>query len=274
MNKKNRSVIIISATSDIGIEMCKKWRTNGWDIYGTYRTSSQNVKNMEDIGVKMVHCDLSNNESINSACSKLRDLCSSWDTLIIAVGDQEPVGSFLKSDFTEWEKGVHVNFLKQMQVVHELLPFRNTDAPNGPCVLLFAGAGTSNAPVNYSAYIVSKIALIKMCELLDAEIPDTRFSIIGPGWVKTKIHNATLKVGEERAGLNYLRTLEKLEGNECSPMNSILDCFEWIIDSPREIVSGRNFSVVFDAWGTEKLTKRLSEDRDMYKLRRLGNDWK
>ena len=46
-----------------------------------------------------------------------------------------------------------------------------------------------------------------------------------------------------------------------------------MIDSPHELISGRDFTVTFDKWGTEELAKRLDEEPDMYKLRRYGNDW-
>ena len=44
-----------------------------------------------------------------------------------------------------------------------------------------------------------------MCELLDAEIHDTAFTILGPGWVNTKIHQSTL-ANKHKAGENYKKT--------------------------------------------------------------------
>jgi len=185
---------------------------------------------------------------------------------------QHPVGAFLECDFDEWEESVKVNFTSHLRIIHGLLPSRHLNSALGPCVLFFAGGGTNSAPVNYSAYTISKIALIKMCELLDAEISDTRFVIVGPGWVRTKIHKSTLRAGI-RAGTNYQRTIEKLARDEFTSMELVLDCCDWLIDSPRELVSGRNFSVVFDKWGTKELEERLLQEPHMYKLRRYGNDW-
>ena len=152
-----------------------------------------------------------------------------------------------------------------------MLPTRRHGSSFEPCVLFFAGGSTNNATVNYSAYTISKIALIKMCELLDAEVPDIKFTIIGPGWVKTKIHEATLRA-KEKAGNNYKKTIEKLSGNECTPMEAVLDCCDWLIKAPREVISGRNFSAVFDKWGSEELVKMLKQNINIYKLRRFGND--
>jgi NAD(P)-dependent dehydrogenase (short-subunit alcohol dehydrogenase family) len=62
-----------------------------------------------------------------------------------------------------------------------------------PSVVFFSGAGTNGPAPSYSAYCASKILLIKMCELLDSETPDASFFIIGPGMVRTKIHEQTLR---------------------------------------------------------------------------------
>lgn len=265
-------VIVISASSDIGAALCKRWVPKGWTVIGTYRNDSAEVERLRNIGVHLVRCDLMDRISVVGAIGQLIECAPDWDVLVMAPGAQEPVGPFIKCDFDEWAASNDVNFVNQMRVVHALLPVRNPGNVLGPCVLFFAGGGANNAVVNYSAYTVSKIALIKMCELLDAEIPDTRFAIIGPGWVKTKIHQATLEAGETYAGANYQRTLCKLASEECTPMNDVLDSCDWVISMPRVVVSGRNFSTVYDRWGTEELAELLRKDPNLYKLRRYGNE--
>jgi len=264
--------VIVSISSDIGYALAKRWRQRGMEVCGTYRTPSALVDDLEGCGVKTFHCDMANASSVRNACASLRLASSQWDYLVLCPGALGPVGTFSDDDFARWEESLEVNFTRQIQIVHELLPSRNKKGKRPAVVLFFAGGGINNATVNYSAYTVSKIALIKMCELLDAEVPDTNFVILGPGWVKTKIHQATLDAGK-KAGANYQKTVTKLAGDECTPMEKILDCCDWIIKADRKIVSGRNFSVVFDKWGSLPLIKKLAEDPNMYKLRRHGNDW-
>lgn len=271
MIEKEQTAIIISASSDIGSAMARRWRKKAWNVLGTYRKKSNTTAELSEIGVELIHCDLSDNGSVQKACLELRNLCPLWDNLILSAGSQEPIGPFMSCNFDNWADSIQVNFTNQLRIVKELLPNRNTNNILGPCVLFFAGGGTNNATKNYSAYTISKIALIKMCELLDAEISDTRFAIVGPGWVKTKIHETTIKAGI-RAGENYEKTKHKLSSNECTSMNEVLDCCDWLIHSPRDVISGRNFSVAFDMWGTEELSRKLIDDFNMYKLRRHGND--
>ena len=272
MSRKKQSVIIISISSDIGTAMAKRWLKRGWDVYGTYRTKCRSVDELLDCGVILFECDLSNLRSVDHTCLELNELSLNWDILVLATGTQEPIGLFTDCDFDEWANSIQVNFTNQLRIVKRLIPARNMDNTLGPCVLFFAGGGTNAATANYSAYTISKIALIKMCELLDAEIPDVRFIIVGPGWVKTKIHQATLEAGE-RAGDNYEKTNFLLNNDESTPMKYVLDCCDWLINSPREVVSGRNFSTVFDKWDTKELSEKLMSDSDMYKLRRYGNEF-
>ena len=250
MTKKKCSAIIISVSSDIGSAMARRWKDRGWNVFGTYRTPSPEVDQLRHLGIRIFHCDLLDIQSVDS----LQSICLDWDVLVICPGTLDPVDSFVDCCFDEWEKSLTVNFTRQMRILHTMLPLRRSGSGFDNCVLFFAGGGVNSAPINSSAYTASKIALMKMCELLDAEIPDTRFAIVGPGWVDTKIH----KIRPRDINL--------------TPMDKVLDCCDWVIDSPREVVGGRNFSVAFDNWGTRQLAEMLIEYPDMYKLRRCGND--
>jgi len=272
MAQKPKKAIIVSISSDIGHAMALRWQKAGHQVCGTYRTKSDSLEALTQKGIKTFQCDLASTEDVIKTCQAITETFGDWDTLVLCPGAQEPVGAFLEVDFDDWATSIEVNFTNQLRFVHALLPTRRVSEGSTPSVLFFAGGGTNNAPVNYSAYIISKIGLMKMTELLDAEVPDTNFTILGPGWVKTKIHNATLEAGA-RAGSNYERTLEKLKSKELTPMEDVLDCCDWLVTSDRELVGGRNFSVVFDAWGEEKLNAKLKQDKDLYKLRRAGNDF-
>lgn len=264
--------IIISASSDIGVELCKEWHEYGWSIAGTFRTASPALEDLKNF-VELHHCDLRSVESVERCCLELKK--EPWDALVFAPGNLEPIGDFKEVDFDKWEEGIQVNLLRQLRILHRLLQKRNlsTTLPQ-PTVLFFAGGGTNNAVLHYSSYTLSKIALIKMCELLDAEIPDTRFVIVGPGVVKTKIHEPTLKYGATLAKTSYQKTVDRLQKDECTPMKEVIKCCSWLIKTPCRAVRGRNFSTASDKWGTKDLEKMLEKDGDMYKLRRHGNSWK
>ena len=268
---KNHHKIIISISSDIGFYLAKDWLNLGVQVSGTYRTWSNKCDELVKLGAKLIECDLGDIKSIDNSIRELNKN-NKWDDLIVATGSQEPIGNFSDCNIEAWSNSIDVNFISQIRFIHGLLPNRNLEDSCVPSVLMFAGGGTNSATIDYSAYTISKIASIKMIELLDAEINDTTFSILGPGWVKTKIHDATIQ-SKDAAGSNYFKTLEMLEaeGKKCYPMEKVIDCCNWILSSDRELVGGRNFSSVFDPWESDEIEK-IKDNPNNFKLRRFGNE--
>ena len=263
--------LVIGASSDIGNALCDDWIAKNWEVAGTYRTESEMVKRLSTRMSALVQCDLRNSKSVDDACAELNKTMANWDVLVLGPGLQEPAGLFHECDFDEWEESVKVNFTSQLRFLHRLLASRSLQSMCGPTVLFFAGGGVNSAPANYSAYTVSKIALIKMVELLAAELPDVKFLIVGPGWVKTKIHQSILDAGE-RAGVSYERTLQMFKNGSFTPMEKVVKCCNTLISGSREILTGRNFSVAFDHWDDPHLIELLEKNPDIYKLRRYGNN--
>ena len=95
----------------------------------------------------------------------LKKIKFKWDYIFSSVGTSEPISKFFKTKFNNWKNSININFIK-IKIIHSLYSLRSK---NKNSIILMAGGGTNNPFTNYSAYCVSKIALIKMCELLDDE---------------------------------------------------------------------------------------------------------
>ena len=262
--KLKKKIFILSISSDIGYELAVYWINKGHNVYGTFKNFSDKCKILKKKGAELYKLDLKKNTNILNFFKSKKP---KWDWLIVATGTQEPIGNFLNVNDIEWINSIEINFTNQFLFLKKILPYRNKKTPR---VLFFAGGGTNNATVNYSAYTISKIASIKMCELLAAEIKDTIFTILGPGWVKTKIHKSTLlnKKGSEK---NYKKTIQMLNSNKCYPIKKVVEACNWILNQKKELVNGRNFSAVHDPWEDKKIYKIL-KDKNNFKLRRFGNE--
>jgi NAD(P)-dependent dehydrogenase (short-subunit alcohol dehydrogenase family) len=181
----------------------------------------------------------------------------------------EPIGPFLDVDSEAWQDAICANALAPCRLVQSLYPLRRPGQISS--VAFFAGGGTNNPFRNYSAYCLSKILLIKMCELLDDEVPDLKTFILGPGYVRTKIHEETMRASG-KAGFNLDKTRKFLQ-TDGTTMDDIYACLEWCVAQDRSVISGRNISVVHDPWrnGGKSLAAMLAADPNRYKLRRAGN---
>jgi len=262
-------VFILAASSDIGAHLAERYLRAGAEVWGTYRSQSTRVAELEAAGAKMYPLDIASGPSVKMLAATLRDQGFAWDVLVSAAGVLDPIGGFFSTDFDAWEASVITNSTAQLRVLHALYPFRGDRPPAK--VMLFAGGGTNGPFDNYSAYCLGKLLLIKMTELLDSEYPDLQVSVLGTGWVNTKIHQQTLAAGIS-AGVNFQRTQEFLEGNHGhgSSLETVAECIDWCLSSPRSAVGGRNFSLVHDPWRSADLVDDLIADPNRYKLRRLS----
>lgn len=271
-NQSRKNILIIGISSDIGINLAQQYLADGHCVIGTYRSNDFLKTLPSNSELKLLQCDINNPESIKIFCHKYRALALPWDILISSVGTLEPIGRFFNSDFDDWEKSVMTNSTSQLRLLHGIYPERRMGEISQ--VIFFAGGGTNGPFRNYSAYCIAKIALIKMCELLDDETDDLNICAIGTGFVRTKIHQQTLK-NPDNAGNNYNKTMDFLNSkDEGTSMSEIYQCINWCISQGKSIAGGRNFAIVHDPWGKEdsSFADWLQEDTNRFKLRRLGNE--
>ena len=269
---ENKKVVFISAiTSDIGIALAKKYSRDGYIIAGTYRSKKLLPELAQLSDCHLFYCDLKKKQTIYDSIKDFSRLKLHWETFISCASWPPPLRGFFVNDFDEWSQSVHINAIEQLRVLHEISPLRAKGVTSN--VVFFAGPGTNNAVKNFSALTASKIMLIKMCELLDAENEDLNVFIVGPGWTKTKTHELILSdphVSSEK----YKETLHFMQHGQGTSMDDIYNSIRWLSKAGRKVAGGRNFSIVHDCWGTEELKKELTGDIHMYKLRRYRNEWR
>lgn len=266
-----RTALILGITADIGRELGQRLVRDGWKVAGTYRNHIPTDPAYS--AFDLLPCDLDSRESVDRAAQICHERGVIWDLLVVAVGTEEPIGPFFSCRADPWEKGVGINALAPLRFLRGVHDLRR---PGAAHVALFSGSGTNSAAPAYSAYTAAKVFLIKMCELLDAETPDTSFFIIGPGIVRTKIHQQTLDA-PDRSGANHRKVTDFLRSdNPGTSHDDIYECLRWCLAAGKAVVGGRNLSLVHDAWrqrGTA-LAAALACNPNLYKLRRFGNDLK
>ena len=257
--------IILSISSEIGGSLANKLVQKGYEVYGTYNKSTPNLdlssKNLLKLDIK----DYNSKKYLDWVES-----IGEWNLFISCIGSQEPIGKFSSINVEEWVEGIAENSTYQIAALLNALKFRAKEIESN--VIFYAGGGTNSATPFYSAQTLGKISLIKATELLDEEIKDVKFTILGPGWVKTKIHNSTIKA-KLKAGINYEKTIHMLNSpKKLNSIEKVVDDTLKLINLPRDLVSGRNFSSVHDDISKKNLERLKNLDINFYKLRRNLND--
>ena len=265
-----KTVIILSISSDIGNFLANQYLGRCWRVIGTYR-QKENLKGLKENQCELFKVDMTKPQQIKAFISNLKQRRVRWDRLISSVGSLLPAQDFFACDFDQWQESILINAIGPLRLLHGLYPLAQKKAT----VVFFAGGAANGTVVHMSGYAISKIMLTKMTEFIDAEYPQLHICIIGPGWTKTKIHEDILK----NKSVDPAKRLQTKNDLKHKPSTSLFDidaCIEWVCSQPKELTSGRNFSVVYDPWRQDKrqsLVAALKKDVNMYKLRRHGNNF-
>lgn len=261
-----RTVFILGGSADIGRALIQRYLASNDRVVATYRKPGSLADFEGNPRFRSFPLDLDNPATIDAAVSGLAKLGWKWNLFIAASGDLAPIGPFMDIDGNEWLRSVMNNGFIPCVVLQKLYPLRNAEGMVGAA--FFAGGGVNNPFRNYSAYSASKLGLLKMCELLDDEVADLKCFILGPGYTASKLHEATYAAGT-KAGANLQKTLDFVKTPGTS-MDDIFDCLEWCFRQDREVIGGRNISVVHDKWrdGGHELVDALRANPDLFKLRR------
>ncbi len=255
--------------SDIATQLAQRLLDSGTNVIGTYRTWNDQLKGLQERGAELYEVDLLDMNSLTAFVQRLRDSHTAWDAMIIAAGSLEPIGPFMSQEFEAWVDNLALNGISPLRALHALYPLKRENETGK--VILFAGGGTNSPFDNYSAYCLSKIMLIKMAELVHSECDDLDVIVVGTGWVRTKIHQQTLRAAES-AGDNLARTNAFLAGIETNemPIERVVEGIIWCMEAPRDAVGGRNVALSHDPWQSnpETLLHALQADRDLFRLRR------
>ena len=192
-----------------------------------------------------------------------------WDLLLIAVGSVAPVGHWWESTEQEFITCLDSNLILPMTLLQRLWWVRN----EGAYVCWLAGSNPNMIMAGYSAYNISKMAVLKAVEQLDHESPDCTFFALGPGTILTKIHEATLNAGWDNPKLK-----EAMNGAYAVNQKHRLDvaapivytALKWCIRQPKSVIGGRNFCTSdLEKYAAHHLDEELQQDPDMFKLRRM-----
>ena len=262
---KKQKILLFGSTSEICKDLIPKFESRGNDIYRFHRSTS-NYFNSRDNMHRKKHITLSNKTNIKT--QKFDKIFQGWDIAIFFYGDFGEIGKFHKVKYEKWEKSFESNLFIVTKILHRLLFHSNSKKTKS--VITFSGSGTNGPADNYSAYTIGKIALIKLTELIDSEYNDVKIATLGPGWYDSKLHSKTLN-HKKMSGENYKKTVDNIKiTNNKEISDKIYEFIDWFISSKKELVSGRNFSLIHDAWNNKNLNKKLI-DKNIYKLRRNNN---
>ena len=133
------------------------------------------------------------------------------DVLVNAAAIVGPIGPFETCDETEWERTISVNVLGTYEAMRSVIP--TMIALKRGTIINFAGGGAFGARERFSAYSVSKAAVVRLTDAAATELRDHGITVngISPGQVNTEMFDTMVAAGREKVGENGMGRIRAAE---------------------------------------------------------------
>ena len=211
--------------------------------------------------------DISSAKEVNTLYKEFRESGLTLHALINAAGVQPPIGAFEQLDPEDWDRNLSINLSGTVNMIRGALPFFKSS--EGGKIINFSGGGATSSRPNFSAYAVSKTAVVRLTEILAEELSEYKIDVnaVAPGAINTGMLDEIIEAGA-RAGDEHERARKrKSEGGD--PIERIVDLCRFLISSESNGITGKLLSAIWDDYKSTAFLKRLKEDPDFCTLRRI-----
>lgn len=274
---KDKIIVITGGSMGIGLAVAKHVALEGATVILVARNESDLLKanksliqltNRTHYTYKM---DVSNWEEVSSFAEIVEIEWGNIDGLVNCAGVHGPIGATITLNPNDMLKAIQINL---MGTIHMSVALSNLFNHNHrKKIVNFSGGGAVAPFPNYSAYAVSKAAVVRYTENLAIEMKEYDFDIncIAPGFVATRLHDQTLSEGELVVGKEYYeRTINQLKEGAVPPEKAA-ELTSFLLSDKSDGITGKLISAVWDDWKNEEFQELLKVDKDFATLRRIDN---
>ena len=234
---------------------------NNFDLMADRLINNQNLS--------FYKLDISDKNSVNTFYNDLNKIGGDIFALINAAGVQSPIGKFINSDYNDWIINLSNNFLGTVNMIRGFL--FNSNNKSKRKIINFSGGGATSSRPNFSAYAVSKTAIVKFTEILADEIADQNIDInaIAPGAVNTNMLDEVL-AAKSLAGEEYALATKRKKSGGVSPKKAV-DLCQFLLSDDANGVTGKLISAIWDDYRDPNFLVRLKTDPEFCCLRRIDS---
>jgi NAD(P)-dependent dehydrogenase (short-subunit alcohol dehydrogenase family) len=218
-----KNILIIGASSDIGLEICKLANADGHNIYATSRddASANNFDNFIQLDP-------------NKSLDVLDDLPEDIDGLVYCPGTIN-LRSLQRLTLEDIKNEMEVNFYGAFNIIKKVLP--NLKKNDGASVVLFSTVAVKTGMPMHSSIAAAKGALEGLAKSLAAELaPRVAINCLAPSIVDTKLAANILSTDERKqasADRHPLKTIGSI--------NSIANSAYFLLQAKENWISGQIF---------------------------------
>ena len=270
---KNRTIAIAGGSLGIGFAIAKRCVEEGAQVILGARTEADLERAVTELDAiagenHQYVVDVSQIDQVEKFASFCKPFGLSG--LVNCAALLGPIGKTSEINLSLFAQTVQINFLG---TVNTCVTFAKIMKGTVRKKIVNLSGGGAVAPfLNFSAYASSKAAVVRFSENFAREHADEiDLNCIAPGFIKTRIHEETLKSSPDTVGRQYYeRTIREIEAGGTS-IDFTTELAVFLLSDQSNGITGKLISAPFDAWRTAEFQERLRQDADLASLRRIDD---
>ena len=199
------TVLITGASRGLGLEFCKQYAAEGWQVLAVAETRRRPANWPIFLKCRVFPLDVSDFAQIDNLAAQLQD--TAIDVLINNAGVYGgPHHGFGQLDYTAWTRTLTVNTQAPVKMAEAFLPhLKRGDKKLLVSISSQMGSIADNSSGGSILYRTSKAALNAAMKSIAIDLKDQGIGVLvlHPGWVKTDMGgpNALIDAQESVAGM-------------------------------------------------------------------------
>ena len=203
------TVLITGANRGLGLEFCKQYADEGWDVLACCRNPETADKLADIPQVRVLPLDVSDFAQIDKLAAQLQD--TAIDVLINNAGiyGDSPRRSFGQLDYAAWTQTLTINTQAPVKMAEAFLPhLQRGDKKMLVSISSQMGSIADNGSGGSIVYRTSKSALNAAMKSIAIDLAEQGIGVLvlHPGWVKTDMGgpNALIDAQKSVAGMRQV----------------------------------------------------------------------
>lgn len=271
MKLQEKVSIVTGSGRGIGKSIALKFAEEGAKVVLISRTKDEIEQTLNEIEKNggqgfSFQLDVSHFNEVENLIYKVLNDYGKIDILVNNAGIITPIKPIHKVDVKEWENNIQINLFGTFYFMKLVIP--NMISNNYGKIINLSGGGAFNSMPNFTAYSVSKAAIIRLTETVAAELGTKNISVnaIAPGPIKTKITYDIFESGI-MAGIEQNRA-KKLIDDGGFDISKVCDLALFLASNESDGLSGKTISAKWDNLDYIKQNISLIQKSDKFTMKR------
>jgi 3-oxoacyl-[acyl-carrier protein] reductase len=270
-------VVVTGASRGLGLEVARQFARAGANLVLAARDPAALREAGERVATERVAADQSvlYHDAVDLAdSSQVEALASSVlveggaDVLVNNAAVQGPIAPLQKADFAAWRRVFDVNLFAAARLCQLLIPPMRARG-RGKIINVSGGGATGPRP-DFSAYALSKVAMVRLTETLAEELKGQNIDVnaVAPGPMNTRMLEEVLAAGPAAAPREYEAAVARAKKGG-TPPEKAAELIVWLATAASDGITGRLISAVWDDWRALPSRREQLAGTDVYTLRRI-----